>query len=176
MRCSAIVLLCLFLFSAEFINGFVCNTSQIRLAPFKVRIEEFRPLFASREEEIADLEEKLRRLKEEESMLDTSYATSTYGREMDDSTSLQPMTSSNEMDEPFEEMLSEKWKEYDPSQDESSSSGNIAKVAGTLAVLAGLIIFSQVPVGQEDLNKYSTAKPSATIDLGDLNPVKMNSI
>ena len=85
--------------------------------------------------------------------------------------------------------LSEGWKEarsgYDPkntatsirkTEGQNSAFGLIAKVvAGLLAV----VVFSQIPVGQEDLSKYSSMKstaPKVSIDLGDMNRVKGQQI
>lgn len=84
--------------------------------------------------------------------------------------------------------LSEGWKEarsnYDPGntatrkrqeEEQGSLIGTVAKVAG--GILA-LIIFSQIPLGQEDLSKYSAIKSgpaTSTIDLGDINSVKGQS-
>ncbi len=70
-----------------------------------------------------------------------------------------------EIDEPFEEMLSEQWKESDVESQEGGG-GVIKNLIGGVAILVAAIAFSQVPVGQEGLDKYSTAKPSTTIDLG----------
>lgn len=58
-------------------------------------------------------------------------------------------------------------------QEESDAPGMVPAVVGTIALLAVLAFFAQVPVGQEELSRYSNqAGPtvSRTIDLGDLNP------
>ena len=56
--------------------------------------------------------------------------------------------------------------------DEQGLGGTITTVIGTIALVVFLGLFSQVPVGQEDLSKYQAVKTPATtqIDLGDLNP------
>ena len=84
------------------------------------------------------------------------------------------------MDDPFDEMLSEQWKvsknravpKGSSSNTRSNNGGNsgiggsIKTIVGVVALLLGVVAFSQIPVGQEDLDKYSTAKPSTSIDLG----------
>jgi len=81
--------------------------------------------------------------------------------------------------------LSEGWKDarssYDPkntatvtrkTEEDSAAFGLVAKIVG--GILA-VVLFSQIPVGQEDLSKYSNIKSSApkvSIDLGDINRVK----
>jgi hypothetical protein len=81
--------------------------------------------------------------------------------------------------------LSEGWKEaksgYDPkktatvvrkTEEQESTVGLIAKVVGALVAV---LLFSQIPVGQEDLSKYSSIKSvpvKTSIDLGDINRVK----
>jgi len=81
--------------------------------------------------------------------------------------------------------LSEGWKEaksgYDPkktatvvrkTEEQESTFGLIAKVVGALVAV---LVFSQIPVGQEDLSKYSAIKSGpvkTSIDLGDINRVK----
>ena len=66
-------------------------------------------------------------------------------------------------------MLSERWKEADPS---SNADGGMLKNVGiALGLVVFLGIFSQIPIGNEDLQRYQDYKGSATrIDLGDLNP------
>jgi len=145
-------------------------------------------LYSSRDEEIADLEEKLRRLKgptESEEVADETEITSAGKPETsegefverrfkisDESTNM--MVTGEELPrrskvEPYEELLSEQWK--------TRETGNVdlkdlaVKIASVVAILAGIIAFSQVPIGQEGLDRYSTAKPSTAIDLGDMNPL-----
>mmetsp|Transcript_23886 Transcript_23886/g.56434 ORF Transcript_23886/g.56434 Transcript_23886/m.56434 type:complete len:240 (+) Transcript_23886:175-894(+) len=85
--------------------------------------------------------------------------------------------------------LSEGWKEarsgYDPkntstkirqTEEQNNAFGLIAKV---VAGLVAAVVFSQIPVGQEDLSKYSAIKstaPKVSIDLGDINRVKGQKI
>lgn len=69
-------------------------------------------------------------------------------------------------------MLSERWKEADPSYN-AVEGGMLKNVAIALGVVVFLGIFSQIPIGNEDLQKYQDYKGSASrIDLGDLNDVR----
>eukprot|EP00536_Pseudo-nitzschia_multiseries_P000774 jgi/Psemu1/300310/fgenesh1_kg.9_\ len=138
---------------------------------------------SSKDDEIAKLEEQLRKLKEEKGEVVPTEATTTAT-----TTTTAPVDADEEI--PLEEasmdmFLSEGWKEarsnYDPSntatrkrqeEEQGNVVGTIAKVAGGLLAV---ILFSQIPVGQEDLSKYSAIKsgpPTTTIDLGDINSVK----
>ena len=73
-------------------------------------------------------------------------------------------------------MFSERWKEakdgYLTKQKESSKEG-IGKVGLVLGFIVLLGVFSQVPIGEENLQKYQAVKgDSSRIYLGDLNPVQ----
>lgn len=111
------------------------------------------PLFSSKEDEIAELEEKLRKLKEESSAETTVNDLEFEGSE----DSPKPV-----IDEPFEEMLSESWKDS-----EESDSGAVVKnlIGAGIAVLLAIVV-SQVPVGNDGYDKYTAVKPSTSIDLG----------
>lgn len=110
----------------------------------------------SKQDEIEALEEKLRKLKEESDESSKEV--------LDDVTS----DAIDSIDEPFEEMLSESWKDLDV---ESEDSGGVVKnLIGAAIFVVVAIIVSQIPVGQEGFDKYSTAKPNTSIDLGDLTP------
>ncbi len=115
------------------------------------------PLLDSKQDEIAELEERLRKLKEEK-VEEQSMEVTANG-----AVSESPSAPVAEIDEPFEEMLSEQWKESDA---ESQGEGLVKNLISGVAILVAAIAFSQIPVGQEGLDKYSTAKPSTTIDLG----------
>jgi len=154
-------------------------------------------LYSSRDEEIADLEKKLRQLKEgaetkevaeteegaEETEVTSTEKSDTSDGEFverrfkisDDSTNM--MVTGEELPkrsavEPYEELLSEQWKVRE--SDSVGFKDLLLQLAPVLAIIVGLIAFSQVPIGQEGLDRYSTAKPSTSIDLGDLNPVGEN--
>ena len=66
-------------------------------------------------------------------------------------------------------MMSERWKEAGSL---TNSDGGLLKNIGiALGLVVFLGVFSQVPIGNEDLQKYQDYKGSSSrIDLGDLNP------
>lgn len=130
---------------------------------------------SSRDEEIAKLEEQLRRLKEEEN--DSIEAKS-------------ELTSSVEVSRKVDPRVLEKVKGKDMilserdlldaevwNNDESlvQGSNGFASVPTVLAIVGAaifLFFFAQVPIGQEDLSRFSVtgSSSSTVIDLGDLNP------
>mmetsp|Transcript_307 Transcript_307/g.612 ORF Transcript_307/g.612 Transcript_307/m.612 type:complete len:197 (-) Transcript_307:373-963(-) len=126
--------------------------------------------------EIAALEERLRQLKDAEGggssfpSEDTIAAPVSMEQvELDDDGEFDGETDDSVM-------FSERWKEakddYVAKKNESNM-GGIVKVGLGLAFVVLLGFFSQVPVGEESLQKYQDVKGSATrIDLGDLNPVQ----
>ncbi|ACI64123.1 predicted protein [Thalassiosira pseudonana CCMP1335] len=68
-------------------------------------------------------------------------------------------------------MFSERWKESDPSNAEEGEMGGAMKAALALGLVVFLAAFSQVPVGEGDLQRYQDIKGSSSrIDLGDINP------
>eukprot|EP00533_Pseudo-nitzschia_delicatissima_P014594 CAMPEP_0197270600 /NCGR_PEP_ID=MMETSP1432-20130617/7408_1 /TAXON_ID=44447 /ORGANISM="Pseudo-nitzschia delicatissima, Strain UNC1205" /LENGTH=197 /DNA_ID=CAMNT_0042735911 /DNA_START=46 /DNA_END=639 /DNA_ORIENTATION=+ len=125
----------------------------------------------AKQEQIAKLEAELRQLKEGQSA-EESPETAEEDEEMLEEASM-------------DMFLSEGWKEaregYDPkntatvtrqTEEQGSLVGTLAKVVGGIVAI---VFFSQIPVGQEDLSKYSAIKsgPAKTsIDLGDTNRVK----
>ena len=142
-----------FSFTTSPISGFSIQATRLNLS--------------SKEDEIAYLEEKIKRLKEEQ--LEEVEEESTEKKyEIPSSQRNTPVA--NNLDEPFAEMLSEQWKEKNSQGDDDS--GVVVKAVGAIALLVGLAFFSQVPVGQEDLDKYSTAKPNTSIDLGSWKQVR----
>jgi hypothetical protein len=113
-----------------------------------------------KEEAIEKLEEQLRKLKQEAA-----------GDEVD----------SDAMDvaEPDEEIvseamfLSEYWKEGEATESEESSV--LSPILGAIGLAILLAVFSQVPIGREDLSKYSVIKaPTEQLDLGDLNRARQS--
>ena len=110
---------------------------------------------AGKDDEIAALEDKIRRLKEEAEAEEKVGESSNIASDFE--------APNADIDEPFGEMLSESWKV----ESEPSDEGGVVKNLITAVIILVLAIaLSQVPVGQEGLDKYSTAKPSQSIDLG----------
>ncbi|KAL7534957.1 hypothetical protein ACHAXR_006169 [Thalassiosira sp. AJA248-18] len=125
-----------------------------------------------KQEEIAALEERLRRLKEEDSPPETIADVEPKSVAMD-FTADEPDGMEGESEDSV--MFSERWKEakddYVAKQEESNM-GGIAKVALALGFVVFLGFFAQVPVGEESLQKYQDVKGNPSrIDLGDLNTV-----
>ncbi|KAL9181901.1 hypothetical protein ACHAXT_012244 [Thalassiosira profunda] len=125
--------------------------------------------------EIAALEEKLRQLKEEEPAEAASAQSVAVAAEPSTSTD-EPDGSELEGESEDSVMFSERWKEakdgYVEKQQEESM-GGLAKVAAGLGLVVLLALFSQVPVGEENLQRYQDVKGNPSrIDLGDLNPVQ----
>lgn len=118
-------------------------------------------LWSSNEDEIATLEEKLRLLKQ-------AKAKEAEELKLSEAKSTSPASLSNEL---IPEMLSESWKE----EDSAESGISLVPLFGSLALLAFFIVFSQIPVGQDDLRQYAgnIKETTSSIDLGDLNPVKV---
>lgn len=120
---------------------------------------------SSREEEIAQLEEQLRRLKEEQGESDEKEAVKSKLAEVDPRV-LEKVQG--------KDMILTEQALYDGNfvEDQSTEGGNIVQTAlAAVVAVVFLIFFAQIPIGQEDYSKYS-ASPSATsrtIDLGDLN-------
>jgi hypothetical protein len=139
----------------------------------------------NKDDEIAQLEAKLRELKEQQQQ----QVSRVVDEEDKDSFIITTTTDNNKkvsvgvVTEPYVEMLTEQWKERDDSDDNGSSSlSPIITILGTIALTIVLGVFSQVPIGQEDLNKYSSIKSGTTttpttqnIDLGDLNSARKSS-
>ena len=139
----------------------------------------------SKDEEIAKLEEQLRKLKEETEddkeeapvevatvspATEETAAAKETSLDVDDFVGRGP---AKRPVKPMEEMMSETWKaeQKDPAEQEGGGNAIITVVAG-IVLVAFLAFFSQVPVGQEDLTKYQAIKTSTSIDLGDINPAR----
>ena len=120
----------------------------------------------NKDDEIAELEAKLKQLREEKG---------SEQQQQEEEEAAAATTSANgqvtEVEQtPLNEMLSESWKENEMEGNNSSGSIISSLITGLILVVA-FVALSQIPVGQEGLDKYSTTKPSTTIDLGDKNPV-----
>jgi hypothetical protein len=120
-------------------------------------------LFNQNEEEIAKLEEQLKNLRNEKVVVEDKPAEASAAASPED-----------EEEGGMEMFLTEQWKEEKgkraAKKEESNRSGLIA-ILGVVGVVVAVAIFSQIPIGQEDLSKYSVgSNPSSKmIDLGDLN-------
>lgn len=121
--------------------------------------------------EIAALEERLRQLKEEEGITEAKEELQKQIAILD-TDELAMLEKIEETDDSI--MFSEKWKEGGGSSSdivEEEGLGVIAKVGLAIGSVVFLALFSQVPVGESDLQKYQDVKASTSrIDLGDLNP------
>ncbi len=122
--------------------------------------------------EIAALEERLRQLKEEEGITEAKEELQKQIAKLD-TDELAMLEKIEETDDSI--MFSEKWKEGGGSSsdiaEEEEGLGVIAKVGLAIGFVLFLALFSQVPVGESDLQKYQDVKASTSrIDLGDLNP------
>ncbi|GAX27242.1 hypothetical protein FisN_13Lu202 [Fistulifera solaris] len=148
---------------------------------FSVRKQTLRPisrvtscrLSSSREEEIARLEEQLRKLKEG----DVSEGTVKKIKSKTDE-ELQKYAVDERVLEKIrgkDMLLSESdliEAQILDKNEETSVGGKLVPVFATVAMAVFLFFFAQVPVGQEDLSRYSVTGNAAskTIDLGDMNP------
>jgi hypothetical protein len=153
--------LCLFLSCFTTANGLsLVGTSRQRALPGVAQHPRASAwcLAASKEDEIRELEEKLQRLKEETKDEESIVEQAGQDVKLNDEAI-------------YTELLTEQWKESDPEQKgESSIVQTTATVFATVGLVVVLALFSQVPVGQEDLSRFSAVQtPSAQIDLGDLN-------
>lgn len=115
-------------------------------------------LQSSNDDEIAKLEAQLQKLKESKAEEESQVVVAQDGE----------MADEGEEEVPIEMFLSEGWKEQEAAED--SGGGGLTGILGVIALVIGIAVFSQIPIGQEDLSKYSAIKaPTEQIDLGDLN-------
>ena len=111
--------------------------------------------FESKDDEIAELEEKLKQLKaEKKEEKEAAEAISEEALE----------------EVPLDMFLTEQWKESEREATEGSG-GGLMNVLYAVGAVLFVVLFSQIPIGQEDLSKYSVGSSPAAeqIDLGDLN-------
>lgn len=124
---------------------------------------------SNREDEIAKLEEQIRRLREE-SPEEESITTEISKEEKKivvDEALLEDVKS--------KDMLLSERDLIDAQLMDTESEGGMGSLPTILAVVGAavfLFFFAQVPVGQEDLSRYSASGSGTvtSIDLGDLNP------
>ena len=158
------------------------------------------PSPSSKEEEIARLEEQLKKLKSEQAAAGRNVGSEEEGPTPLSAIAVSPTTqaentsseggeqkatlfssvaSVSTIEEETKEsvsidmFLSEDWKEADKNIDDSNTEegggGLIVNGLKAIGALAALLVFSKIPIGQEDLSKYSSIKsgpPTTTIDLG----------
>jgi hypothetical protein len=112
-------------------------------------------LFGSKEEEIAKLEEQLKKLKED---------TETSGASSQVATAVEA-----EEEISLDLFLSEQWKEKETAEEGSSS--NLTAILGAVGLGLALLVFSQISVGNEGLSQYSAnlQNPDTQVNLGDIN-------
>jgi hypothetical protein len=125
-------------------------------------------LFSSRDEEIAKLEAQLRQLRENEEAPDGST-------KEDDKLSIAEFEAAKrrlEMVKGKDMLLTEHALLSGGLLDNESKGGNLFGIVGAVVAVVFLLLFSQVPIGQENLARYSATGSSnvKSIDLGDLNP------
>lgn len=125
----------------------------------------------NRDEEIAKLQEQIRQLQEakDEPSSDLSNEQEQVASRLVDKRSAE-LERVRGKDSPFTEgdLIDANILEAD----DSSTSLNLPLVLLGIGAVIFLGLFSQVPVGQEDLSRYSVAPPTQVIDLGDINPEK----
>lgn len=112
-------------------------------------------LFGSKEEEIAKLEEQLKKLKDDTEASEASSQVATVV-EATEQISL-------------DLFLSEQWKEKEAAE-EGSSSG-LTGILGAVGLGLALLVFSQISFGNEALSQYSAnlRNPDTQVNLGDIN-------
>ena len=125
----------------------------------------------NKDDEIAELEAKLKQLKgekEEQQQISNEVVSTAVAEPTTEMNGDRSIASNMKNQVALDEMLSESWKEDEV--ENSGGFGIVGSLVTLVALLIGFVILGQVPVGQEGLDKYSTPKPSTTIDLGDKNP------
>jgi hypothetical protein len=135
-----------------------------------IQRQRLRPLMsgASEQDEIAELESRLANLKkaQEEELAAAALAEAeASGKRIVEATEgFDPTTLSNRKRVATssgpapEELLSEAWKEIEEESRDGEGGLPLASLGGGLALLVGLFVFAQVPIGQElDPATYNTA-------------------
>jgi hypothetical protein len=139
-------------------------------------------LSQTRDEEIAKLEEQLRQLRENEANND-SIESNSVSRVSNTSNDPDDVATLKEFEAARRRLEKVKGKDMLLTEqqlikgglidDENSNSlGNISVIAIVVAAVIGLFVFAQIPVGQDELARYSATGSSTikSIDLGDINP------
>jgi len=134
---------------------------------------------SSREEEIAQLEAQLRKLRQEEG--ESTSSTDGDAEDAEQQLTAQEAKISRRLEQMKgkDMLLSESEligdgivQDVVASSGESNGTGLAVQAAVAIVGLVLLVAFAQVPVGQEGLSQYSATGSSSiqTIDLGDMNP------
>jgi hypothetical protein len=171
------------------------RTASTFTSTFKSTFTSTQIFASSKDEEIAALEEKLRQLRDTDADATTAEFSESEAESSPPpsttplpppptSTSLESQSQSQPQSQPqsfpvtralpvknqatvddFDELLSESWKDNDVSASEGGGAvlKNLA-IAGIALLVA--VAVSQVPVGQDGYDRYTTAKPNTSIDLG----------
>lgn len=127
----------------------------------------------SRDEEIALLEEQLRKLRQEENTQQPSQDTDLESMSEEEQKISQRLEKMKGKDMLLSERELIGGGILDNDTDGAHEQGNsVLKIVGALVGISLLVAVAQIPVGQESLSQYSATGSSAvkTIDLGDLNP------
>ena len=123
----------------------------------------------SKQDEIARLQEQIRRLQEEgeaATAVESSTATSKTTTGLVD-----PRAAELERVPGKDIMFSEgDLLDANIISSDNSGLGVLPTILLAVGALLFFVAFSQIPVGQEDFARYSVAPATQTIDLGDLNP------
>ena len=98
------------------------------------------PLYSSKEEEIAKLEEQLRQLKAEQDSTEDIVTA-----QVDENSK----TEEAEEVVPESMFLSEGWKTQEGEATESEGSSGFGNILGAIGLAVFIAIFSQIPIGQE---------------------------
>jgi hypothetical protein len=137
--------------------------------------------FGTRDDEIAKLEDQLRQLREDGTDVGASAMSSRSEvftkDDSEDAFSLKEFDMARrrlEKTKGKDMLLSEQQLISGGLMEDTSNgrSSGILGIVGAVVALVGLLLFAQVPVGQDELARYSATGSSTikSIDLGDLNP------
>jgi hypothetical protein len=145
------------------------------------RGDTMRKHFGTRDDEIAKLEDQLRQLREDGTDVGASAMSSRSEvftkDDSEDAFSLKEFDMARrrlEKTKGKDMLLSEQQLISGGLMEDTSNgrSSGIIGIVGAVVALVGLLLFAQVPVGQDELARYSATGSSTikSIDLGDLNP------
>ena len=129
------------IFTAALIGGVITVEAfqGISYLPSSKQFGKALPLFSSKEEEIAKLEEQLRQLKAEQASTEDTVPTQVESSTTEEAVEVVPESM----------FLSEGWKTQQGEAAESEGSSGLGNILGVIGLAVFLAIFSQVPIGQE---------------------------